>query len=38
MVLEFVRFIEIDKIVNITFNKEPKIIERYLIMKNQKKI
>ncbi len=34
VVLEFVRFIGTDKTTNITFNKESKIIKRYLIVKN----
>ncbi len=38
VVLEFVRFIKIDKTVNITFNKELKIIERHLMIKDQKRI
>ena len=36
VVLEFIWFIGIDKTVNITFNKEPRIIKGHLIMKNQK--
>ncbi len=32
--LEFVQFIRINKTTNITFNKEPKIIEGYLIIKD----
>ena len=36
--LEFIQFIGTDKTANITFNKESKIIERHLIVKDQKKI
>ncbi len=34
VVLEFVRFIKTDETANIIFSKEPKIIKRYLIMKD----
>jgi len=34
VVLELVQFIGINKIANITFNKEPKIIKGHLIMKD----
>jgi len=34
VVLEFIQFIETNKTANIIFNKELKIIERYLIVKD----
>ncbi len=34
MVLDFVQFIRIKKTANIIFNKESRIIKRYLIVKN----
>ena len=34
VVLEFVRFIETDKTVNMIFNKEPRIIEGHLMVKD----
>ncbi len=38
IVLEFVRFIGTNKTVNIIFSKELRIIKRYLIVKDQKRI
>ncbi len=36
--LEFVHFIRIDKTTNMIFNKELRIIKRYLMVKDQKRI